>query len=181
MSIIPKHDHSDARLRCQDCSEPICPKCMVQCAVGARCKKCAARFTSHVVQTSPAILARTGVVALIVGFVFGSVQSSMMMGYSIFSWLILVAVGIGVGKLLHRIAGYKLGTKIIATVAGALLVGLLLSPARDTTIMYLTALGQPAADAEEGGASSMMSALVTHISAMLVFVAASVSPFYNKS
>ncbi len=102
-----------------------------------------------------------------------------MMGYSIFSWLILVAVGIGVGRLLHRVASYKLGAKIIAAVVAGLLVGLLLSPARDTTLMYLTALGQPA-DVEEGGASSMMSAFVTQVAAMLVFLGASISPFFNK-
>ncbi len=102
-----------------------------------------------------------------------------MMGYSIFSWLILLAVGIGVGKMLHRVASYKLGTKIIAAVVAGLLVGLLLSPARDTTLMYLTALGQPA-DVEEGGASSMMSAFATQVGAMLVFLGASISPFFNK-
>lgn len=181
MSILAKHDHADARLRCQDCSELICPKCMVQCAVGARCKKCAGRFTSHVVQASPAIMIRTGLFALVAGFLFGAAQIHLL-GFSFYSWILLAAVGIGLSRLLHKISSYKMGSKIALAVVAGLVVGLLLSPARDTTIGYLTALNQP--DAEAGAtrstANAIMQQLTTHLAAMIVFIGCSVSAFFNR-
>ncbi|RTL44619.1 MAG: hypothetical protein EKK48_05040 [Candidatus Melainabacteria bacterium] len=178
MSILSKHDHSDSRLRCQDCSETICPKCMVQCAVGARCKSCAGRFTSHVVQASPAIMIRTGLSALAVGFLFGSAQVYML-GMSFYSWLILAAVGLGVSRILHRIAAYKIGTKIALAVVAGLVIGLILSPARDSTLGYLAALNQPGSDAQ-AEAQSSMSVFTTQLAAMIVFIGCSVSAFFNK-
>lgn len=35
------HPHVETNLRCGKCGKPICPKCMVQTPVGARCPDCA--------------------------------------------------------------------------------------------------------------------------------------------
>ncbi|MBS1953184.1 MAG: B-box zinc finger protein [Cyanobacteria bacterium SZAS-4] len=177
MSILAKHSHEDARLRCQDCDEFICPKCMIQCAVGSRCKKCAGRFSSHVVQAGPAVLIRTGLAAVVAGFAFGSAQIYML-GFSFYAWIVLAVVGFGVGRVLHRIASYKIGVKIAGAVAAGLVVGLLLSPARDLTISYLAALNQPGSGAETGGAATGL--LTTHLAAMVIFIGCAVSAFFNK-
>ncbi len=178
MSILPKHSHADARLRCQDCNELICPRCMIQCAVGSRCKKCAGRFTSHVVQAGPAVLVRTGVAALAAGYAFGSAQAYVL-GFSFYSWIVLAVIGFGVGRLLHRIASYKIGMKIVAAVVAGLVVGLLLSPARDSTTAYLSTLNQPGSGAE-AGANPAASLLTTHLAAMVVFIGCAVSAFFHK-
>lgn len=151
---------------------------MIPCAVGSRCKKCAGRFTSHVVQAGPAVLVRTGLAALVAGFAFGSAQIYVL-GFSFYSWIVLALVGLGVGRLLHRIASYKIGSKIVAAVVAGLLVGLLLSPARDSTITYISALNQPTsvAGAEANPAASL---LTTHLAAMVIFIGCTVSAFFNK-
>lgn len=179
MSILAKHDHSDSRLRCQDCNDLICPRCMVQCAVGSRCKKCAGRFTSHVVQASPAIIIRTGLSALVVGFLFGSAQMQLI-GMGFYSWLILAAVGLGVSRLLHRISSYKIGVKIALAVVAGLVAGLILSPARDSTLSYLALLNEPSNVNQAQGAESTLRLLTTQLAAMVVFIGCSVSAFFNK-
>lgn len=70
---------------------------------------------------------RTGGAAAALGFLFGSLESSLWGG--IYMWVVLYAVGFGAGKLLHKIASHKLGKKVIATMLGGLLAGALLSPA----------------------------------------------------
>ena len=35
------HPDVETNLRCGKCEKPICPRCMVQTPVGARCKECA--------------------------------------------------------------------------------------------------------------------------------------------
>lgn len=178
MTILAKHDHSDSRLRCQDCEDLICPKCMVQCAVGSRCKKCAGRFKSHVVQASPAIMVRTGLAALAAGFVFGNLEQHMLgMGY-LYTWILLAVAGIGVSKLLHRISSYKIGAKIALAVIAGLLVGLILSPARDNILGYLATLSQP--ETKQAEANTIISLMTWQMASIIFFIGCSVSSFFNK-
>jgi len=101
-----------------------------------------------------------------------------VLGFSFYSWIILALIGVGVSRVLHRIASYKIGTKIAAAVVGGLVVGLLLSPARDSTIAYLSALNQPGS--VEAGANPTASLLTTHLAAMVIFIGCSVTAFFNK-
>lgn len=170
------HDHSDTRLACTDCSQPICPKCMVQCAVGFRCRKCAGRFASHVMQTTPLVLGRTALAALVLGVVFGQVESSSGVGCGIYAWMILYAVSFGAGKILHRISGHKLGGRIIAAVAVGLVAGLTLSPMRDVFIQSVSA--SQTSDPEHVGA--MSSYMTTQLISMCVFASGVLTPFVGK-
>lgn len=98
---------------------------MVQCPVGNRCPKCAGKFTSHVLEVTPVVIAKTLAASIVVGCVFGFLNTSMMGFYGYF---ILYAVGILVGNAIHRVSGYKMGPKISATVLVGVLVGTVLSP-----------------------------------------------------
>jgi hypothetical protein len=151
---------------------------MTQCAVGARCPKCAAKFSSHVVKVTPVILARTGGTGLFIGFIYGCLQATMHLSmFGILTWVMLVVAGLGSGKLLHRVSGYKLGARISAAAAVSLLVGVILSPLRDTINLYLVTLtAVPGVAAKEA-----TSQLVLLLCAVLLFVGAAVSPFLRKS
>lgn len=121
----------DSRLKCIDCSEIICPKCLVQCAVGNRCKKCAGRFTSHVLQVSPLLLLKAGLFTTLIGFIFSCMQPSIT-GFGFYSYLLFIGIGYVTGRLLHKIVGYKLGGKILTAVMAGFLLGYLLGPFHDT-------------------------------------------------
>ena len=130
-NISVKHSCGDSALKCVDCNETVCPKCMVQCAVGNRCKKCTARFTSHVLKTSPKILIRLALGMWILGFVYGFVEPLLAfipLGY--ISYIIQFVAFMSLGKIMHRLAAYKQGPKVAATAFFALLLGLMSGPSR---------------------------------------------------
>lgn len=132
MKFGAPHSCFDSRLTCVDCQTQVCPSCMEVCPVGNRCRKCADRFTSHLTKVSPKILATLGLASVGVGFVFGILQSQLYGGYLL--WFALFFVGFFVGKALHKLAKHKLGTKILATVISGVVIGALLSPARDVML-----------------------------------------------
>jgi hypothetical protein len=169
--LKPKCDHSDTRLSCQDCSGPVCPKCMVQCAVGFRCPACAAKFTSHAVKVTPWLLARTAAAALVIGYIFG-VTSPGGMGWM--GWILCYVVGIVVGKGLHWVARYKLGTKITTTVAVALVVGFL-ARALPHFLIYL---GQPVGGEE---ISALSQEFMMQVLSVGIFTFGCLSPFLRRA
>ena len=94
------HSCGDCALKCIDCKEQICPKCFVQCAVGNRCKKCASRFTSHVLVIPPKILLRTIAFTCAIGVAYGFVEpliADFSFGY--YGFIIKLVLFYFVGKL----------------------------------------------------------------------------------
>ncbi len=122
---LAEHSCGDSRLTCNDCEGPVCPKCMVECPVGYRCKKCAGKITSHVLQVTPAIIARTIVVAGITGYV-----APYLAQYSggFYGFIIIYFVAVLAGNLLHKVSGYKMGTAIVSTVMIGAIAGMLANP-----------------------------------------------------
>lgn len=120
-----EHSCGDSRLTCNDCQGQVCPKCMIECPVGYRCKKCAGKITSHVLQVTPLIVARTIVVAAIVGYVAPLLTQFSGGFYAI---IITYFVGALAGNLLHRVSGFKLGTAIVTTVLVGAIAGMLANP-----------------------------------------------------
>jgi hypothetical protein len=166
------HEHNDTRLKCQECAEAICPKCMIQCAVGFRCKKCAARFTSHVIQVKPLILAKTAVVAAGIGYAFGLFEEQLSSIGGIYAIVMIFFVGWGIGKVLHRVAQHKLGPKIILGVIVGLLVGYLVSPIRDQIFGAILASGH-----SPSLANNMIS---TQFFDMALFAVGVLTPFLRR-
>jgi hypothetical protein len=52
------HPNVETELRCGKCETPICPRCMVQTPVGARCRACANLRRPVIYTTSPALVLR---------------------------------------------------------------------------------------------------------------------------
>lgn len=155
----------------------MCPKCMVQCAVGQRCPKCASKFQSHAVKTTPFLLARTAVAAFVVGYGFGLMESSI--GSGMYLWIVLYFCGVLVGRGLHWVARYKLGTQIVTTVSVALLSGMLLSPLHNWIFnMVLTAFATKGA---EGAGIDMLSYVLWRAFAMGLFVYGALCPFLRRA
>ncbi len=174
------HSCGDCALRCIDCKEQICPKCFVQCAVGNRCKKCSSRFTSHVLLISPQILLRTVAFTCVIGFAYGYVEpviGDFSFGY--YGILLKLVLFYFVGKLVQRVASYKMGAKIITAVVLGLLLGLALGPVReDVTNMILTLQALPGS--EDEARAGIKHELTNQAIGALVLIGGILIPFWRK-
>jgi hypothetical protein len=93
-----RHPQVETVLRCGRCDTPICPRCLVQTPVGARCRDCANVRTIPTLDVTPVFLARgiaaSLVVGGIVGAIWGVVSGGRGFGFVGF-FLIFIAMGIG--------------------------------------------------------------------------------------
>jgi hypothetical protein len=93
-----RHPNVETSLLCGRCSTPICPRCLVQTPVGARCPTCANVRRLPTVDVKPIFLARGLAAAvatgLAVGAFWGFATSGRGGGFVGF-FIIFVALGIG--------------------------------------------------------------------------------------
>ena len=112
-------------LRCSRCETPICPKCMVQTPVGARCKACAQIARSPVYTMTTSLMIRAGVAAVIggtvMGVIWGLVARQLAFTPGIFSMLFL---GIALGWIFTRMMEFATGRKRGPVVAGFGMAGI---------------------------------------------------------
>jgi hypothetical protein len=115
------HPDTETYLRCSECGKPICPKCMVQTPVGAKCPDCArhrgrtARYAKPIYYIR-AIAAGLGA-GTAVGFVLGAIRGGVGFGTIILSLL----AAFGIGEIISRAARRNTGREfqIIAAVSAA--------------------------------------------------------------
>ena len=102
------HPEVETNLRCGRCGRLICPKCLVQTPVGARCPDCAKLKRLPTYQLSPRqylIASGAGLgVAILTGFAWAFIPLG---GY--FSVLIALGVGYAIGEVISRSVNRKRG------------------------------------------------------------------------
>jgi hypothetical protein len=139
-----RHPQVETVLRCGRCETPICPRCMVQTPVGARCRDCANVRTLPTLDVKPVFLAR-GVAAAVVGGAFTGAVWGYALGaeqrFGIFVLaLIALAVGWAVSETISLAVNRKRGPSIqacavagcvVAYIAHNLAAGLSVLPAGD--------------------------------------------------
>ena len=127
------HPEIETNLRCAKCGKPICPKCLVETPVGAKCQECAGLSqlpTYHV--STPYYLRAIGtalVIAVICGLVWSVVMSLMPFFY--LNLLLAAGGGYAIGEVVSLSVNRKRGTGL-AIVAGIAVV-----------ISYLTSIFVP--------------------------------------
>jgi hypothetical protein len=110
-----RHPNIETNLACGKCEDPICPRCMVQTPVGARCPTCA-RVTRVPTYRVPriyylrAIGAALGL-AIAVGVTWGFIRSIMFSSF--FNFLIGAAAGYGIGEGISVAVNRKSGLGLI--------------------------------------------------------------------
>ncbi len=168
------HSCHDSGLKCVDCNEQICPKCMVQCAVGNRCKKCTTRFTSHVLLVTPKVLVKLLAVSMALGFAWGYAQPHLsMMGF--YGYFIQFFAAWFLGKtFLHRAASYKLGGRVTAVALVGLLLGLAIGPVQQEFLNALAIYGLPVQD---GGDQTELGRVIVGVA---IFLIGALMPFLRK-
>ena len=113
------HPDVETNLRCGKCGKPICPKCLVQTLVGARCPDCAKLYKLPTYQVSTTYLLRaigTGAgMAIVGGVIWGVVRGSVPFFY--LNFLLAPAVGYAIGEVISLSVNRKRGA-ILAVIAG---------------------------------------------------------------
>ncbi len=125
------HPDIETNLRCGKCGKPICPKCLVQTPVGARCPECARPTKIPVLDVTLAYYARAVAAAVGIGAVgvVGLILINallMPLGALAFylRWLALVGVGYIMGHGVSLAVNRKRGRSLqwIAGVAVVVVV-----------------------------------------------------------
>jgi hypothetical protein len=124
-----RHPGIETNLTCGKCEEPICPKCLVQTPVGARCPSCArlSRVPTYRISGQyylRAVGAGIGI-ALGCGIAWGFVQQFLFSGY--FSLLMAGAAGYAIGEVISLSVNRKSGNGLAVIGGFAVILSYLIS------------------------------------------------------
>ncbi len=112
------HAEVETNLRCGKCGRLICPKCLVQTPVGARCPKCARLYKLPTYRVSFSYYLRAMGAALGMAIVCGLIWAVVGTFMPFFIRLLLaVGVGYAMGEIVSLSVNRKRG-RWLATVAG---------------------------------------------------------------
>jgi B-box zinc finger len=116
-----RHPETETALRCQSCETAICPRCMVQSPVGAKCPGCARVMKSPIYNLNTAQFLKSAGMALLGGIGMGIAWAYLLVGFSFGLLSILFGAGLGYAftRILEWASGRKRGPVMIAlAVAG---------------------------------------------------------------
>jgi len=106
------HPDVETNLRCGKCDTPICPKCMVQTPVGARCPDCAKLYKLPTYRVSIKyylIAAGTALgMAIVCGAVWGVVRA--FVPFILLNLLLAAGAGYAIGEVVSLSVNRKRGT-----------------------------------------------------------------------
>jgi hypothetical protein len=95
------HPEVETNLRCGKCGQPICPRCMVQTPVGARCPECAKLYKLPTYRVSATYYLRAGGTALgmaiVCGLVWGVINDFVSFFY--LNLILAGAAGYAIGEV----------------------------------------------------------------------------------
>ncbi len=113
------HPEIETNLKCGKCGKPICPKCMVQTLVGARCPDCARLYKLPTYRVSTKYYMRAVGTALgmaiVCGVVWGLIGS--FIPFLFLNLLLAAGAGYAIGEVVSLSVNRKRGTGL-ATIAG---------------------------------------------------------------
>jgi len=110
------HPDVETNLRCGKCGKPICPKCMVETPVGARCQECAkvSKLPTYRVTTDYYLRAAGAalVTAVVIGVLWGIVQNYLRGFFFILGFALGYGLGIAMSEAISRSVNRKRGTSL---------------------------------------------------------------------
>jgi len=117
------HPEVETNLRCGKCDKPICPKCLVQTPVGARCRECARLRRIPTYNVTPVQYTKAIAVALVIGIISGIVWSRLRswLSFLYLDFILAVLIGYAIGELVSLSINKRRGTKL-QVVAGLAVV-----------------------------------------------------------
>jgi hypothetical protein len=117
------HPEVETNLRCGKCGKPICPKCMVQTPVGARCPDCAKLYKLPTYRVSSVFYLKAAGTALGMAVVTGLVWSVIDNVVPFFYLNLILAGGAGyaIGEVVSLSVNRK-SSRGLASIAGVAVV-----------------------------------------------------------
>jgi len=120
------HPEVETNLRCGKCGKPICPKCMVQTPVGARCPDCAKLYKLPTYRVPIIYYLRASGTALgmavVCGLVWGVIESFLIsFFFGFFSLMLAAGIGYAIGEVISLSVNRK-RSRWLATIGGIALV-----------------------------------------------------------
>ena len=106
------HNDTETRLSCVSCGKNICPKCMVEAAVGFKCPDCAQAKKTHIEEITHKNYLTGGFCGLVIGTGAGFIWYELSQYGVMISLLVAYAVGFCVSKAISMSIGNKIGLKI---------------------------------------------------------------------
>lgn len=94
-AFCARHPTVETYLRCSRCETPICPRCLVQTPVGARCRDCAKISRLPTIDVTPVYFARGMTAALVSGLIVGAAWAFVTPTLYSFIFALLIGAGIG--------------------------------------------------------------------------------------
>jgi hypothetical protein len=91
-----RHPNVETYLRCGRCGTPICPRCLVQTPVGARCRECANITRLPTFDITPVFFARGFAAAMAAGAVVGGIWTGLKGPFG-FGFLFALLLGFAAG------------------------------------------------------------------------------------
>ncbi|MBI4494372.1 MAG: hypothetical protein HY690_16435 [Chloroflexi bacterium] len=120
------HPRVESYLRCSRCGKSICPRCMVQSPVGARCRDCARQRRLPVFVAGPLDLARGLGAGLAVGLLGGALLATPWLRF--FHIFLILGLGYLVGRAVTAAANRKRAASLAVMAAASVVVGVLYGP-----------------------------------------------------
>lgn len=122
----PRNPEVETALRCSRCEAPICPKCLIQTPVGARCRDCARMSKSPVYTVNGAALVRAVGAAIIGGVVMGIAWGLLTRNVVGLGGFFSIFVGAGLGYVFTRVmeaaTRRKRGPVVVACAMGGIVL-----------------------------------------------------------
>ena len=123
------HPDVETNLRCGKCGKLICPRCMVQTPVGARCQDCAQLRKLPTYSVSTGYYLRAVSAGLIMAVFCGVIWGAIGIFVPFFYLNILLALGFGyvIGEVISISVNRKRGTGLVVVAGSALVISYLVS------------------------------------------------------
>lgn len=121
MTQCPRHQDVETNLRCGQCGDPICPRCMVYAPVGSKCPDCASIGGPVMFKVTQSDIIRIGILGGVAAIGIGAIAAviltalwslDILEGTNSSIWLIVAGVAqfagvMGVAQTMQAISGRK--------------------------------------------------------------------------
>ncbi|MBI4296634.1 MAG: hypothetical protein HY667_05920 [Chloroflexi bacterium] len=126
------HPDVQTNLTCSKCGKPICPRCLVQTPVGARCPQCAQRYKLPTYSMTGVHYLRAIGAALGAAIACGVLWAlvAVYMPFIYLNFLLAAAAGYGIAEVVSLSVNRKRGAPLAIIASAALVISYLISVGR---------------------------------------------------
>ena len=121
------HPDVETGLACGKCATYICPRCMIQTPVGARCRDCARVSRHPTFDVTRTYYVRAGVAGIVTAFATG-----LLWALALPIGILFLGIGYVVGEAISRAANRKRGTGLVTLAVISMVVALVVSQFQPT-------------------------------------------------